>query len=688
MTRTRPARSCVSLALIIWLVLLGFIVPQPVAAAEADVTITWTLEPAELTVSPNTTVTWTNTDGARHRVRATSGPDEFDSGSLENGESFSFTFSEIGTYQYRDDRNPDLSNYWGTIIVQAGGGGGGGGTAPAGADVRMAGRVFRPQTITVQAGESIVFLNDDGRDHTVTARDRSFDSGIMSPGADYVRTFSAAGTYEYFCAIHPDMVGTVLVEGPGGAPPPPPPPPPSPPGSADVTIVDFGFGPATLTVTAGSTVSWVNSGAALHTVTARDGTYDSGFLVSGDTFTRTYATSGAYEYFCTLHPDMVGTILVTGGTGTAPPPPGSGLPPVAGDLSIVDFAYQPGTITVPVGTTLKWANNGVAPHTVTARSGLYDSGILARGETFSFTFGAPGTYEYFCTLHPDMTASVIVPSSTGEIPAPLGAPPPPPPSKAGDVQMIDFAFAPANLTVPQGTTVGWVNTGVALHTATARNGAFDSGFLNTGDSFEFRFLEAGTFQYFCTLHPGMTGTIAVAAGEGTVPPGSSDDQVPSAAVDALPADIAMLDFVFDPVDVTVAAGNSITWVNRGAALHTATALDGTFDSGFLSTGESFSLSIEAPGTMEYYCIVHPGMIGTITVIPASTAPSAPEVGVSAAQQPAQVGDHLNGGTEAAALPESQRGVDRAFSIIFAILGSYFLFNVVQALRPRRGMRSS
>ena len=82
-------------------------------------------------------------------------------------------------------------------------------------------------------------------------------------------------------------------------------------------------------------------------------------------------------------------------------------------VSIQDFFFDPGQLTVSPGTTVTWVNDGQAPHTTTADDGTWDSGTLRPGEDFSFTFDQPGTYTYHCSIHPDMTASVKV-SGGGE----------------------------------------------------------------------------------------------------------------------------------------------------------------------------------------------------------------------------------------------------------------------------------
>jgi len=73
-------------------------------------------------------------------------------------------------------------------------------------------------------------------------------------------------------------------------------------------------------------------------------------------------------------------------------------------------SYSPVSFTVTVGTTVTWLNNDTATHTVTESNGMFDSGPLTPGATFSYTFTQPGTYKYSCTYHPWMTGTIIVTS--------------------------------------------------------------------------------------------------------------------------------------------------------------------------------------------------------------------------------------------------------------------------------------
>jgi plastocyanin len=80
--------------------------------------------------------------------------------------------------------------------------------------------------------------------------------------------------------------------------------------------------------------------------------------------------------------------------------------PVA--VGIKEFTFEPATLTVPVGTTVTWTNHDEEPHTVTSATGAFRSAGLSNEDTFSQTFTHPGTYQYFCALHPHMKATVVV----------------------------------------------------------------------------------------------------------------------------------------------------------------------------------------------------------------------------------------------------------------------------------------
>jgi plastocyanin len=77
------------------------------------------------------------------------------------------------------------------------------------------------------------------------------------------------------------------------------------------------------------------------------------------------------------------------------------------------------------------------------------------------------------------------------------------------VSIQDFFFSPANVSVPAGTTVTWVNEGNVPHTVTSDDGHFDSGVLMPGDSYTVMFEGQGTITYHCAIHPSMMGSVTV-----------------------------------------------------------------------------------------------------------------------------------------------------------------------------------
>lgn len=78
------------------------------------------------------------------------------------------------------------------------------------------------------------------------------------------------------------------------------------------------------------------------------------------------------------------------------------------EVKIDNFSFTPATITVPVGTTVRWTNRDDIPHTVVANDKSFRSKALDTDESFSFTFSKAGTYDYFCSIHPKMTGKVVV----------------------------------------------------------------------------------------------------------------------------------------------------------------------------------------------------------------------------------------------------------------------------------------
>jgi plastocyanin len=385
----------------------------PTFAASVVITVDSGVSPQSLEVGPGTTVRWVNRDGERHRFRSKDGPQEFDSGNLEPGESYAVTLRAVGVYRYLDERDEDNTRYHGAITVRSGTsptpappagstprapiGNPGTGDAPAAssATVTMGDRVFSPATVTIAAGGRVEFTNNDDRPHTATGD--GWDTGILDQGGTAGETFRAAGTFAHLCAIHPEMTGTVVVKGASSAGTTPPKPaatpapaatpkavatptptasieapPPASGATSIVRLVDFEASPASLSISPGAEVEFRNEGKAMHTATAEDGSFDTGFLATGASSRHTFGRPGTYDFLCTLHPDMKGSITVVAGGGpTTSAPAGSGAGAGAPSPSPVsasppsDHASRPAT----AAPSMAAAGGGTGPAVTDAPAG-------------------------------------------------------------------------------------------------------------------------------------------------------------------------------------------------------------------------------------------------------------------------------------------------------------------------------
>ena len=88
---------------------------------------------------------------------------------------------------------------------------------------------------------------------------------------------------------------------------------------------------------------------------------------------------------------------------------GAGAQPAdANQIVIQNFAFEPATLTVKVGTKVTWINRDDEPHTATATDKRFNSKVLETGDKFTTEFTQPGTYKYYCALHPKMTGQIVV----------------------------------------------------------------------------------------------------------------------------------------------------------------------------------------------------------------------------------------------------------------------------------------
>jgi plastocyanin len=104
----------------------------------------------------------------------------------------------------------------------------------------------------------------------------------------------------------------------------------------------------------------------------------------------------------------------------------------------------------------------------------------------------------------------------------------------------------------------------------------------------------------------------------TTPSSESGGNAPAPSGEAVRSEkVEIVDFAYDPDPTTIQAGGKVTWINRDSAPHTATADDGSFDTGTIEQGKLKSESFKQPGTYTYFCEVHPSMHGTVEVVESS-----------------------------------------------------------------------
>ena len=105
--------------------------------------------------------------------------------------------------------------------------------------------------------------------------------------------------------------------------------------------------------------------------------------------------------------------------------------------------------------------------------------------------------------------------------------------------------------------------------------------------------------------------------------------------------VSIEDFYFEPSEAAIQPGDTITWTNNGNHPHTVSADEGSFDSGTLQPGESYSHTFQNPGTVPYHCSIHPFMTGSVSVGQSGggTAPSTSQPSMPAAPMPPRGGGY-------------------------------------------------
>ena len=319
-------------------------------------------------------------------------------------------------------------------------------------------------------------------------------------------------------------------------------------GNAAVNIIDFGFDQERVTVPAGATLTWTNTGARPHTATDRGGTFDTQPINPGDTGSVTLSTPGTYFYFCRINPSkMNGVIVVTAGPAPAAVVRVQTIDPA--NIADETLRFDPPQLEVPAGTRLLVANVGGKPHSLTEENGAFNTDILQpgpengrfAGSNTTIALDTPGTYNFFCEIHPQAMRGTIV--VTGAAPPaatqPSAVVPPTSAEKpigtaatSAAVSIVDFAFEQPQVSVVGGAEITFRNVGQAPHTATFDDVELDTGQLDTGGTATLVAPSApGSYSYFCGIHTRMRGVLVV-LGDGIADPSRPPASSTVSAVDS------------------------------------------------------------------------------------------------------------------------------------------------------------
>ncbi len=309
--------------------------------------------------------------------------------------------------------------------------------------------------------------------------------------------------------------------------------------STKVNVVNFDYGPRTLTVDPGTTVDWSNTSNRAHTATDRGGTFDTKPILPGASASVTFSTPGTYFYFCQVNPAKMNGVIVVKASSNQAKTVRVQAVDGTGFVQNEHFRFDPNKLTVTTGTTLLVANVGGKPHTLTADNGSFDTGVITpgaeggrfKGHNATITLNQPGTFAFHCDIHPTQMRGTI--KVLG-----VAANAPPPQASNGPRQITvsgkEFAFDPNDASVAPGGTVTFQNKGKANHTITfddqVGGATFDTGQVPPGSSAKLTApTQPGSYSYHCSVHPAKMHGVLVVLGQGV------DDPTKTAAATATPA---------------------------------------------------------------------------------------------------------------------------------------------------------
>ena len=285
-----------------------------------------------------------------------------------------------------------------------------------------------------------------------------------------------------------------------------------------------------------------------------DDGFKTGFLSAGTSLTKKFDNAGTVTFQIEGEPEITGQVEIV--TSGAPPPVGIfdiDNPP-QGEVVFVavnDYEFLPIEIEVNLGDTVVWTNIGQNAHSVDFYDDPFEKGVVNADRTYNRTFTKPGEYAYRCRFHNAMKGVIKVVDSgvsSSEEATGLAAQTWEQPTDGfeHDITIEDFAYDSAWIDIKVGDSVTWYNTGDAPHTVMAKDGSFDTGDIPPSTSATHLFTLPGIYEYTCSYHPEMKGTVVVNVA------GSSKDDLGGDEFAEDPLDVYEEPFVETPAPVITA----------------------------------------------------------------------------------------------------------------------------------------
>ena len=186
-------------------------------------------------------------------------------------------------------------------------------------DVHISRDAYFPKTVTIIAGDTVRWINDDVLTHGIWWDGDRYATAAFDSRETYEQTFKTPGTFPYHCNYrdtHAHTGTVVVLASPGAAPVAPAGGAAGPSGGGatakthDVSIGSTGFSPSSLTIKAGDSIRWTNKDTSPHSATADDHGWMSPTLPSGKSFDRAFTAKGTVGYHCHIHHEMTASVTV------------------------------------------------------------------------------------------------------------------------------------------------------------------------------------------------------------------------------------------------------------------------------------------------------------------------------------------------------------------------------------------